>query len=549
MYYFQIPPSWPLPPDFVPVYGWEPHQTFPVVSYDWKFWVLEDYDPTLPSAVNENRGSFNSHPFEITARQIELTFIESKKFVNEAIMTAESDRQQREQIDWYARYAQTENEKYVEELIRNLVHLGGDVRAARLKADQEFELWKQPLGLRFSGLATSSLPQVNPIAAPKPAPTPINPQETDLSPAKLPSQPTHTRSSASHYSKLTPPPIPKYQKVLKYVGPSVTPLEDTSKDTIDPDKFWDYFINKVQQLNSLTLSVGKAELIAALEEAKSEGEIYENIAKEQKWGTGSKSQIVAPKTINQSVIDRRDDSTSHRSQYIEREVEGHREREEKIRFRKGAKAQKERDDKKQELALKEHIAKVQSEAGRIAALEYEKTHLMTALSKAEQIREHQDDTEADNVITGLKAQLDEVLKALKGSNITANNRAGWVYVISNVGSFGEGIVKIGVTRNHDPYVRIKELNSASVPFTFDVHVLHFSTDAVGLEAALHRHFSLDKVNLINEKKEFFYTSPEEVKEVMRKFSDGALTKFNLEAPAAEWHKSEEIRNLRKRGAS
>jgi hypothetical protein len=549
MYYFQIPPSWPISPDFVPVYGWEPQRTFPAVPNDWEFWVLEDYDPTLPTAVHDDRGRFNNHPFEVAARRTELTFIESKKFVNEAIKAAYSDRKRREQIDWYARYAQTENEKYVEELIRNLVHLGGDVREARIKADREFELWRQSLINKPSELGTSASQQATHTPVSTPTPLPLKPQEKNPSRIKSPSHPVPTDSSTSQYQRLTPPPIPTYQKVLKYVGPSVTPSEDISKDQIAADSFWNYLIHKVNQLNSLTLSADKMELIAALEEAKAESEIYENIVKGREGITGSKSQIIAPETTNEKIIDRRDDSTSHRSQYIEREVEGHRERAEKVRFRKEVKAQKEKADKQQELALKEHIAKVKSEATRIAALEYEETHLMTALGKAEQIRAHNDDEKAENVIAGLKTQLDEIRKALKNSNTIANNRAGWVYVISNVGSFGEGIVKIGVTRNHDPYARIKELNSASVPFTFDVHALHFSTDAVGLEAALHRHFSLNKVNLINEKKEFFYTTPEEVKEIMHKLSDGALTKFNLKTPAAEWRKSEEIRDFRKNGFS
>ena len=82
-------------------------------------------------------------------------------------------------------------------------------------------------------------------------------------------------------------------------------------------------------------------------------------------------------------------------------------------------------------------------------------------------------------------------------------RAGHVYVISNVGSFGEGVYKIGMTRRLDPMDRVKELGDASVPFSFDVHAIIRSQDAPTLEKELHRRFTNNRVNLINERKEFF----------------------------------------------
>jgi hypothetical protein len=72
-------------------------------------------------------------------------------------------------------------------------------------------------------------------------------------------------------------------------------------------------------------------------------------------------------------------------------------------------------------------------------------------------------------------------------NRVQNTRAGYVYVISNIGSFGEGVYKIGMTRRLEPMERIKELGDASVPFTFDVHAMIFSEDAPALEKALHDH--------------------------------------------------------------
>ena len=83
----------------------------------------------------------------------------------------------------------------------------------------------------------------------------------------------------------------------------------------------------------------------------------------------------------------------------------------------------------------------------------------------------------------------------------ANQRAGYVYIISNIGSFGENIYKIGMTRRLDPMDRVDELGDASVPFVFDVHAMIFSNDAPALESALHRAFDDRKVNMINTRRE------------------------------------------------
>lgn len=92
----------------------------------------------------------------------------------------------------------------------------------------------------------------------------------------------------------------------------------------------------------------------------------------------------------------------------------------------------------------------------------------------------------------------------------ANARAGYVYVISNIGAFGRNVVKIGMTRRLDPMDRVRELGDASVPFKFDVHALFFSADAVTLEAQLHQDFDQVKVNKVNGRKEFFHATPVEV---------------------------------------
>lgn len=115
----------------------------------------------------------------------------------------------------------------------------------------------------------------------------------------------------------------------------------------------------------------------------------------------------------------------------------------------------------------------------------------------------------------------------------ANIRAGYVYIISNIGAFGAGVVKIGMTRRLDPMDRVRELGDASVPFTFDVHALFFSEDAVGIEAMLHREFTDARINRVNPRKEFFRVSPQRVLEVLHAHQVSVL-EFRLEAEAEQY---------------
>lgn len=117
-------------------------------------------------------------------------------------------------------------------------------------------------------------------------------------------------------------------------------------------------------------------------------------------------------------------------------------------------------------------------------------------------------------------ELEEKLKLLEKDKANVlereqNTRAGFVYIISNIGSFGENIYKIGMTRRLEPMDRIKELGDASVPFQFDVHALIFSDDAPALENILHQTFKENQVNKINPKKEFYNIDLEKIKEVVK----------------------------------
>lgn len=108
----------------------------------------------------------------------------------------------------------------------------------------------------------------------------------------------------------------------------------------------------------------------------------------------------------------------------------------------------------------------------------------------------------------------------RAKSMAQQTKAGHVYIISNIGSFGEDVYKIGMTRRLDPMDRVKELGDASVPFIFDVHAMVYSEDAPSLENELHKVFDIDRLNLVNTRKEFFNVNLDSIKEeVFKKFPD------------------------------
>ena len=121
-------------------------------------------------------------------------------------------------------------------------------------------------------------------------------------------------------------------------------------------------------------------------------------------------------------------------------------------------------------------------------------------------------------------------------NREKNTRAGFVYIISNIGSFGENIFKIGMTRRLEPMDRIKELSSASVPFEFDVHALIFSDDAPTLESILHNTFREYEVNKVNHRKEFFSIPLDKIEKVVTEHHN-ATVQWTYDAAAEEYRES------------
>ena len=155
----------------------------------------------------------------------------------------------------------------------------------------------------------------------------------------------------------------------------------------------------------------------------------------------------------------------------------------------------------------------------------------------------QDDVEKQLYIDKIK-ELNDKLKQLEADKATvlereANARAGYVYIISNLGSFGQDVYKIGMTRRLDPMDRIKELGSASVPFEFDVHAMIFSDDAPALETALHQVFEKQSVNRVNLRKEFFKVSLDDIEKVVKENFNNTV-KFTRIPVAKEYNETLEI---------
>jgi hypothetical protein len=161
-------------------------------------------------------------------------------------------------------------------------------------------------------------------------------------------------------------------------------------------------------------------------------------------------------------------------------------------------------------------------------LDKERAHLLNALASLQSAGG--DDPE-------LRARLVALDDAIATNDFRAANiRAGYVYVISNRGAFGDNIVKIGLTRRLEPLDRVHELGDASVPFRFDVHALYFSEDAVTLENELHAHFADRAVNHANKRREFFFAAPAEVRSVLME-KVGNLLEFHEHAEATEYLQS------------
>lgn len=172
-------------------------------------------------------------------------------------------------------------------------------------------------------------------------------------------------------------------------------------------------------------------------------------------------------------------------------------------------------------------------------VEKEEEKYKSEIEKVEDILKNTEDKEKlrqlNERIKELQAQLELVEEKKEDIVKLQNGKAGYVYVISNLGAFGDKVFKVGMTRRLNPQDRINELGGASVPFTFDVHSFIFSDDAVGLEQKLHSILDDKRVNKINLRKEFFNISIEELKELVQDIDPSA--EFNTTMAAEQYRQT------------
>ena len=207
---------------------------------------------------------------------------------------------------------------------------------------------------------------------------------------------------------------------------------------------------------------------------------------------------------------------------------------------------------KQEQIKQEQIAlrqKLREEAEERRLLKLEKERIEREEEKFKQeiertqeiLQNSQNNEEIQNLkmrILELQGQLSDVI--IKKDEITSlqNGKAGNIYIISNLGSFGDKMFKIGMTRRLDPQERVNELGSASVPFKFDVHSFIFSEKAVEIEKTLHKRLNDKRVNKVNLRKEFFYSTVDELEELVNELDPTAV--FNKTMLAEEYNQTTSV---------
>ena len=208
-------------------------------------------------------------------------------------------------------------------------------------------------------------------------------------------------------------------------------------------------------------------------------------------------------------------------------------REEERQIQKDIRAQMVEEEKERR-EIEREKAKLEKDQAQFSK---EMTRLTAYLQKTENTIEKQLYIDQIRELEQKIAELEKKKETVQARE--ANARAGYVYIISNIGSFGENIYKIGMTRRLEPMDRIDELSSASVPFVFDVHAMIFSEDAPALETTLHQAFDKNRVNRVNPRKEFFRVNLDEIEQLVKTHYSGTA-KFTKIPVAREYNETLDI---------
>lgn len=202
------------------------------------------------------------------------------------------------------------------------------------------------------------------------------------------------------------------------------------------------------------------------------------------------------------------------------------------------------EKKRQQALLREQAKKSGNDTEKLEDdIYYRKSDLKKAQKLAQEIH-GASATDMNIKISHMQKEIEKLEAKFERATSQAQlTKAGYIYVISNIGSFGEGVVKIGMTRRLEPMDRVTELGDASVPFKFDVHTLAFVDDAPKIEKTLHQKFNDKRVNVENHRKEFFRITPQEVSEAINEL--GIKCDWYFEVEAKEYRESLKIREALK----
>lgn len=206
--------------------------------------------------------------------------------------------------------------------------------------------------------------------------------------------------------------------------------------------------------------------------------------------------------------------------------------------------QREREEQKEireQMREEERVKREAERAQRAAEEEEARSRHALESARAELAQAHGDAQQRllDKIAAMEAALADATARKERAMSMAQQTRAGHVYIVSNIGSFGDGVYKIGMTRRLEPMDRIQELSNASVPFAFDVHAMVYSDDAPGVEKTLHETFNDRRLNLVNTRREFFRVQLNEIAQAAQGM--GLELELTSIAQAREFRESEALR--------
>ena len=489
---FNPPPGWPPPPPgWTPPERWQPDPTWPPAPAGWNFWIPTPEEPTTPDEITDG-------PSDPSGDGTEPQTSEPADSVNAALRAEQSTDPTTANDHHRETHTEVDAREQAAALLAELDHLRSQVETERATLHQLQQ-------------ATTKDEEESEVRSLQEQIQRLRSELVELDDAALLQQVGiyeyhHPLENAAAYKEQLASLRERIRASVK-TGDAITASERFS------------YNNSLAQGRKMVADFSKLMLRAYNAEA-------DNCVRSLRAGTSTaatKRLTSAAESIARlgSMMDMRvaDDYQTLRIEEIE------------LTSDYLIKIQEEREAAREERErLREERKAEQEIAAERARLEKERDHYQNVL---ESLRASGATTEA----TDLQQRLSEIGNAIEVNDYRAANiRAGYVYVISNIGAFGKRVVKIGMTRRLEPMDRIRELGDASVPFPFDVHALYFSDDAVTLESELHKEFADRRLNQVNLRREFFFASPEQVRQVLAE-KVGNLLEFTDQPEATQYYQS------------